>query len=75
MDQHIAEIAPTSSATTRETEPEVRAAILSGEGGPGLPTSLRSGGFGFAGIGQPLLLLAAALVLGYGTASWLRGRR
>jgi hypothetical protein len=73
MRQDITEAAPTASATTSDTEPEVVAAISSAEGGPDAPTAFRAGGFG-PGLGRPLLLLAAGMVLGYGAARWLRQR-
>jgi hypothetical protein len=71
MDQTIAQPAPTSNATTKDTEPEVVAAISSGEGGPDLPTAIRIGGPAF-GAGRALMLLAAGMALGCGAAYWLR---
>ena len=74
MDQDITEPPPTSSAATRETEPEVIAAIASAEGSPDLPLSFRSGGIGLGHL-RPVLLLSAGLALGYGVSRWLlRGR-
>jgi hypothetical protein len=64
---------PTSSAATRETEPEVVAGISSGEGSPDLPLAMRSGGTDFDW-GRWLLLLGAGLALGFG-ASRLMQRR
>jgi hypothetical protein len=63
MDQ-ISELPPpTSSADTRETEPEVVAGISSGEGNPDMPLSIRAeaGGFGW----RAILLLAGGVGLGY----------
>ena len=56
---------PTSTAATQETEPEVVAAISSGEGGPDLPTAFRVGTFevSYAGLA---VLLAAGVAIGYG---------
>ena len=71
--RHRTEPAPTSGATTRNTEPEVVAAISSAEGTPGQPLSFRAGDVLY-GIGRPLAVLAATMVLGYGAASWWRGR-
>jgi hypothetical protein len=70
MGQCITDAAPTSDATTRQTEPEIVAAISSAEGRPDAPLALRSG----SGIGPPLLLLAGAMALGYVAASWLHSR-
>jgi hypothetical protein len=61
---------PTSTADTRETEPEVVAGISSAEGGPDLPLSIdadrvRSGTRG-------MLLVAAGLGLGFAVARLLR---
>jgi hypothetical protein len=65
MDHDIATIAPTSTATTRQTEPEVLAGISSAEGSPNLPLSIRVDGAGI-GTGRMLLLFGAGLALGYG---------
>ena len=73
MRHHIIEPAPTSSATTEKTEPEVVAAISSAEGGANLLLALRSGRRAFD-IARPQLLLAAAIALGCGAALWLRSR-
>jgi hypothetical protein len=70
MDQDIAETPPTSIAATRETEPEVVAAVSSAEGSPDLPLSFRSGGIGLGHL-RPVLLLGAGLALGYGISRWL----
>ena len=71
--RHRTEPAPTSGATTRNTEPEVVAAITSAEGAPDQPLSFRADGL-VHGIGRPLAVLAATLVLGYAAANWWRGR-
>jgi hypothetical protein len=69
VEQDLTEHPPTSSAATRETEPEVVAAVASAEGRPDLPSSFRGGGgFGYL---RPLLLLGAGLSLGYGVSRWL----
>ncbi len=70
VDQDIAETSPTSIAATRETEPEVVAAVSSAEGSPDLPLSFRSGGIGFGHL-RSVLLLGAGLALGYGVSRWL----
>jgi hypothetical protein len=80
MDQQITDAAqtstaPTSNAATKETEPEVVAAISSAEGGPDQPTSFRIGGIEFP-YGRPVMLLAGGLALGYGLSRLLwRGDR
>ena len=56
--------APTSSATTSETEPEVVAGISSAEGGPHQFLSIRVGGVELAGW-RTLLLLGGGVALGY----------
>ncbi|HEX3537502.1 MAG TPA: hypothetical protein VHU15_12125 [Stellaceae bacterium] len=61
---------PTSTADTRETEPEVVAGISSAEGSPDLPLSIsadrvRSGSRG-------MLLVAVGLGLGFAAARWMR---
>jgi hypothetical protein len=71
--RHRTEPAPTSGATTRNTEPEVVAAISSAEGTPDQPLSFPADGLVY-GIGRPLAVLAATMVLGYGAVSWWRGR-
>ncbi len=73
MPQDIALSPPTSSAATKETEPEVVAAISSAEGDPDLPTSFRSGR-GSLLFGRPFLILAACAAIGFGLA-WLLDRR
>lgn len=64
---------PTTTAATKETEPEVVAAISSAEGSPDLPTAFRIGTFEVSYAGA-LLLLAAGLGLGYGAARWWQRR-
>jgi hypothetical protein len=64
MDDDIAIIEPTSTATTTQTEPAVVAGISSGEGSPKAPLWIRIGGG--AGLGRALLLLGGGLALGYG---------
>jgi hypothetical protein len=65
MDNDIETITPTSSATTRQTEPEVVAGISSAEGGPDMALSIRTGDDGI-GTGRMLLMLGAGIALGYG---------
>ena len=69
MDQPIAE-APTSTAATRETEPEVVAGISSGEGNPSLPLFFRVGGLNVP-YGRIAVLLAGGLALGFGLSRWI----
>jgi hypothetical protein len=64
---------PTSMAATQETEPEVVAAISSGEGDPNLPTAFRVGTFEVSPTGLALLL-AAGFAIGFG-AVWMWQRR
>jgi hypothetical protein len=64
---------PTSTAATQETEPEVVAAISSGEGDPNLPTAFRVGTFEVSPTGLALLL-AAGFAIGFG-AVWMWQRR
>jgi hypothetical protein len=70
MPPRIADRAPTSTATTKESEPAVLAAIASAEGAPS--GRLRGGGFETARL---LLHLAAGIALGYGAIRLLRWRR
>ena len=58
-------IEPTSTATTKQTEPEVVAGISSAEGSPNQPLSIRVGDAEL-GIGRMFLLFGAGLALGYG---------
>ena len=64
---------PTSTAATQQTEPEVVAAISSGEGTPDLPTDIRVDGPRHGYI-QIVGLLAAGIALGYGVTRWYRAR-
>lgn len=72
MSDTIAE-PPTSSAATRETEPEVVAAISSGEGNPDLPTAFRIGTLEISWAGVAFVLGAAAAI-GYGATRWWQRR-
>jgi hypothetical protein len=65
MKDDIAIIEPTSTATTRQTEPEVVAGISSAEGSPDRPLWFGIGGMGI-GMGRMLLMLGAGAALGYG---------
>ena len=69
MDQQIAD-APTSTAATAETEPEVVAGISSAEGNPRLPLSFRIGGVEIP-YGRLAMLLAGGLALGCGLSRWM----
>jgi hypothetical protein len=75
MDQEITAMPPTSNAATSGTEPEVVAAIASGEGSPNQPTSFRIAGIEFP-YGRTVMLLAGGLALGYGLSRllWRGGR-
>jgi hypothetical protein len=64
---------PTSTAATRETEPEVVAGISSGEGSPDLPTAFRVGTFEISWAGMAVLLAATAAI-GYGATRWWQRR-
>jgi hypothetical protein len=72
MNDDIAMIEPTSTATTRQTEPGVVAGISSAEGGPDQKLSIRVAGD--IGTGRTLLLLGAGIVLGYCAYRLLQGR-
>ncbi len=72
MSETIGE-APTSTAATRETEPEVVAGISSAEGGPDLPTAFRIGTFEISWTGMALVFAAAAAI-GYGATRWWQRR-
>jgi hypothetical protein len=74
MPQDAVEPVPTSEATTRETEPEVVAAIASGDTEPGQKLSFRVGGRGF-GVGRLLMLLAGGVAVGYGAIRLARRRK
>jgi hypothetical protein len=65
MNDAIAIVEPTSTATTTQTEPKVMAGISSAEGGPEQKLSFRIGGAGI-GTGRMLLMLGAGIALGYG---------
>jgi hypothetical protein len=71
MHQDVIDTAPTSTATTRETEPEVVAGISSAEGNPDLPLSFRIAGLEVP-VGRALLLLGSGLAIGYGAMRLLR---
>lgn len=64
MNDAIAKIEPTSTATTRQTESGVVAGISSAEGRPDQTLSIRVAGD--IGIGRMLMLFGAGLALGYG---------
>lgn len=61
---------PTSTADTRETEPEVVAGISSGEGNPSAPLAIRADDARF-GLGAGLLV-AAGIGLGFAAARMFR---
>lgn len=63
MSEGISGLAPTSTATTKETEPEVIAGIASGDLHPDQPMSIRADRRG--GYGRAVLFLAAGLAIGY----------
>ena len=69
--EHVTDLAPTSSAATADTEPEIVAGISSAEGGPDMPTDIRVGGAGI-GPGTMLALLAGGVAVGFGLARFLR---
>jgi hypothetical protein len=73
MSQDVTDLKPTSTATTKETEPEIVAGIASGDISPNQPLSFRTGS-GEWRYARPLLMLAAGLAVGYGAARWLRHR-
>lgn len=64
MNDHTAIIEPTSIATTSQTEAGVVAGISSAEGSPDQALSIRVADD--IGIGRTLLMLGAAIALGYG---------
>jgi hypothetical protein len=70
MSDASAGMAPTSTATTRETEPEVIAGIASGDLQPDQPLSIRADRRG--GWGRTLLYLAAGIAAGLALASMTR---
>ena len=71
MNHDTADLAPTSTATTSQTEPAVVAGVASAKGGPDLRLSIRVGGAELR-LGWMLLLLGAGAVLGYGAVRLLR---
>jgi hypothetical protein len=71
MDQHVTDLAPTSTATTSETEPEVVAGISSAEGQPDIPTDIRADGSEL-GIWPMMAMFAAGALLGFAAARLLR---
>ena len=73
MDHAITGIAPTSTATTKETEPEVVAGISSADLNPSQPLAFRTDGPA-PGYGRMLMLLAAGLAIGVAAARLVRGR-
>ena len=73
MTHATTDFAPTSTATTRETEPEVVAGISSADLNPSQPLSFRTSGGGL-GYGRMLMLLAAGLAIGFGAARFVRSR-
>jgi hypothetical protein len=72
MSDDTAGVAPTSAATTRETEPEVIAGIASGDLHPDQNLSIRANRPG--GWGRTLLFLAAGIAAGCALAVLLRRR-
>jgi hypothetical protein len=71
MSDNTAGLAPTSAATTKETEPEVVAGIASGDLHPGQNLSIRADRRG--GWGRALLYLAGGIAAGCAIALLLRG--
>jgi len=63
---------PTSTADTRETEPEVVAGISSGEGTPDMPLSIRTAPPRYSL--RAALIVAAGLGAGFAAAGLLRRR-
>ena len=63
---------PTSTAATGETEPEVVAAVSSAEGTEGQPLAFRADRPSPI---PPVLMLLAAVTLGYVGYRWLRWHR
>ena len=70
MSDASAGMAPTSTATTRETEPEVVAGISSGDLHPDQPLSIQTDRPG--GWGRTLLFLAAGIAAGVAIAVLMR---
>ena len=73
MSDAMIEDAPTSTATTRTTEPEVVAAVSSAEGTEDRPLSFRSESAARSLLRTPMMFAAGA-VLGYAAYHWLRRR-
>jgi hypothetical protein len=65
-------LAPTSTATTTETEPEVVAGIASADLRPDQPLSIRTDRR--RGYGRAAIMLVAGLIVGITAAFLLRGR-
>lgn len=72
MDETLALQEPTSSAATRQTEPEILAGISSGDIGEHVPTAIRSSGPEGLGLGSLALILVGGAALGYALSRWLR---
>jgi len=77
MSHDIAGFMPTSTATTKETEPEVVAGISSGDLNPNQKLSIRADEHqsSYGRYGRMLMLLAAGLAVGYLAARWARSAR
>jgi hypothetical protein len=71
MSETITE-APTSTAATTETKPQVVAAVFSGEGSPDLSTALRVGTLEIKY--GALVLCTAGIALAYGITRWWQRR-
>jgi hypothetical protein len=72
MSDASAGLAPTSTATTRETEPEVIAGISSGDLHPDQNLSIRADRRG--GYGRMLLFLGAGIAAGCAIALMMRSK-
>ena len=72
MSDNTAGLAPTSAATTKETEPEVVAGIASGDLHPDQPMSIRADRR--SGWGRALLYLAGGIVAGCAIAVLMRSK-
>jgi hypothetical protein len=72
MSDASAGLAPTSTATTRDTEPEVIAGIASGDLHPDQRLSIRADRRG--GYGRMLLFLAAGIAAGCAIALMMRSK-
>ena len=62
----------TTSAATRETEPEVQAGIMSGDIPPATPIAIETDRGGRFSKGKLALWLTAAALLGYGATRFRR---